>query len=57
MTELKHAELTDKIIGVFYEVGLLLNFGIRPQFRRLLFDNDRKRIRENLCKSVAEVNP
>ena len=37
------------------EVGLLLNFGIRPQFRRLLFDNDRKKIRVNPCKSVAGV--
>lgn len=25
------------------EVGLLLNFGLRSQFRRLLFDNERKR--------------
>ena len=33
------------------EVGLLLNFGERPQFRRLLFDNERK-------KSVEiRVNP
>jgi GxxExxY protein len=35
------------------EVGLLLNFGLKPQFRRLLFDNERKKIRENPCKSVA----
>jgi hypothetical protein len=80
---LKHADLTEKIIAVFYdvynelgesaraldpaheahllhylkstsvEIGLLLNFGIRPQFRRLTFDNLRKKIRENPCKSVA----
>jgi GxxExxY protein len=37
------------------EVGLLLNFGIRPQFRRLLFDNERKKIRENPCESVANI--
>jgi len=37
------------------EVGLLLNFGLRPQFRRLLFDNQRKKIRENPCESVAKV--
>jgi GxxExxY protein len=37
------------------EVGLLLNFGLKPQFRRLLFDNERKKIRENPCKSVARV--
>jgi len=38
------------------EVGLLLNFGVRPQFRRLLFDNERKKIRENPCESVAKVS-
>jgi len=36
------------------EVGLLLNFGLRPQFRRLLFDNERKNIRVNPCESVAK---
>src|ERR1700752_488674 len=86
----KHGDLTEKIIGVFYEVyneddrglqsrhlrrgavilelkasrvlepaheaqllnylratdievGLLLNFGVKPQFKRMAFDNDRKR--------------
>jgi GxxExxY protein len=29
------------------EVGLLLNFGPSPQFRRLVFDNERKKIRVN----------
>jgi hypothetical protein len=61
----KHSELTDTVIGVFYEVynelgsahesqvlnylrstalelGLILNFGPRPQLRRLLLDNSRK---------------
>jgi len=38
------------------EVGLLLNFGLHPQFRRLLFDNERKRIRGNPRESVAEVS-
>jgi len=37
------------------EVGLLLNFGLRPQFRRLLFDNERKKNRGNPCESVAKV--
>lgn len=27
------------------EVGLLFNFGIEPQFRRFVFDNERKQIR------------
>lgn len=37
------------------EVGLLPDFGLKPQFRRLLFDSERKKIRENPCKSVAGV--
>lgn len=37
------------------EVGLLLNFGEKPQFRRLIFDNARKKIRASPCESVAEV--
>jgi GxxExxY protein len=28
------------------EIGLLLNFGIKPEFRRLLFDNPRKTAHE-----------
>ena len=38
------------------EIGLLLNFGLRPEFRRFLFDNERKKIRENPCKSVARAS-
>ena len=38
------------------EIGLLFNFGLKPQFRRLLFDNERKKFRENPCKSVAGVS-
>lgn len=49
------AQLLHYLRATEIEVGLLLNFGLRPQFRRLLFDNDRKKIRENPCKSVAKV--
>jgi GxxExxY protein len=38
------------------EVGLLLNFGMRPEFRRLVFDSEKKRIRENPRESVAKVS-
>lgn len=65
LVELKCARLLDRtheaqllhyLKSTEIEVGLLLNFGTRPQFRRLLFvDNDRKNIRENPCESVAEV--
>ena len=54
---LKHKELTEQLIGIFfniynelghgflesvYEVGLLFNFGPTAQFRRYVFENDRK---------------
>jgi len=35
------------------EVGLLLNFGEKPQFRRLLFDNPRKKSRPPAAGSAA----
>jgi GxxExxY protein len=49
------AQLLHYLKSTEIEVGLLLNFGSRPQFRRLLFDNERKKIRVNPCESVAGV--
>ena len=49
------AQLLHYLKSTEIEVGLLLNFGSRPQFRRLLFDNQGKKIGENPCKSVAGV--
>lgn len=43
------AQLLHYLRATEMEVGLLLNFGVRPQFRRLIFDNKRKK---NPCKSV-----
>jgi GxxExxY protein len=50
------AQLLHYLRATEVEVGLLLNFGLRPQFRRLLFDNERKKIRGNPCESVAKVS-
>jgi len=36
------------------EVGLLLNFGVKPQFRRLVYENERKKIRVDPRESAAE---
>jgi len=64
LVELKAARTLDKaheaqllhyLRATEIEVGLLLNFGEKPHFRRLLFDNERKKIRANPCKSVAGV--
>lgn len=50
------AQLLHYLKSTEVEVGMLLNFGVRPQFRRLLFDNERKKIRGNPWKSVAGVS-
>ena len=47
------AQLLHYLRSTSIEVGLLLNFGLRPQFRRLVFDNARKRISENPYQSAA----
>ncbi len=36
------------------EVGLLFNFGPEAQFRRYIFENDKKKIRENPCASAEK---
>ncbi len=36
------------------EVGLLLNFGRKPEFKRFVYDNKRKKSSDNQRKSVAE---
>jgi len=36
------AQLLNYLRATPIEVGLLLNFGPKPEFKRLLFDNDRK---------------
>jgi GxxExxY protein len=48
------AQLLNYLRATETEVGLLLNFGLKPQFKRLIFDNPPKSIRENPCKSVAD---
>lgn len=43
------AQLINYLRSTTIEVGLLLNFGERPQFVRRIFTND---LKPNLCKSV-----
>jgi len=47
------AQLFNYLRATDIEVGLLLNFGPRPDFRRIVLDNDRKKIRVNPCSSVV----
>ncbi len=39
------AQLLNYLRATEIEVGLLLNFGPKPEFKRVAFDNSRKRIR------------
>ena len=43
------AQLLNYLRATEIEIGLLLNFGVRPEIKRKIFDNPRKNIRENLC--------
>jgi GxxExxY protein len=49
------AQLLNYLRATDIEVGMLLNFGLRAEFKRMLYDNPRKSIRENPCLSVAEL--
>jgi GxxExxY protein len=47
LNSLHEAQTLNYLRATSLEVALLLNFGSRPQFRRLLFDNPRKIYRSN----------
>lgn len=49
------AQLLNYLRATQIEVGLLLNFGLKPEFKRMIFDNPRKSIRANPCLSVAGI--
>lgn len=44
LTNEHEAQLLNYLRATPYEVGLLLNFGIKPEFRRKIFDNHRKTV-------------
>ena len=49
------AQLLNYLRATEIEVGLLLNFGLKPEFKRLIFDNPRKTFRGNPHISVADL--
>jgi GxxExxY protein len=48
------AQLINYLKATNIEVGLLLNFGRKPEFKRFVYDNKRKNIGDDLRKSAAE---
>ena len=48
------AQLINYLKATNIEVGLLLNFGRKPEFKRFVYDNKRKNISDDQRRSVAE---
>ncbi|HET9792549.1 MAG TPA: GxxExxY protein, partial [Candidatus Angelobacter sp.] len=48
------AQLLNYLRSTELEIGLLMNFGPRPQIRRFVFQNDRKKISVHQRSSVAK---
>jgi GxxExxY protein len=46
------AQTLNYLRATFIEIALLLNFGSRPQFRRLLFDNQRKSLFSGTSQNI-----
>jgi len=51
--EAHEKQLLNYLRATDIEVGLLLNFGIKPQIRRLIYENERKKIRVDPRESAA----
>jgi GxxExxY protein len=49
------AQLLNYLRATEIEVGLLFNFGIKPEFRRLAFDNSRKQVKQPNEISIAAL--
>ena len=53
--ETHHAQVLNYLKATDLEVGYLLNFGSRPEFKRFVFDNEQKKIRVDPRESVVRT--
>jgi hypothetical protein len=49
------SQLLNYLRATEIEVGLLLNFGLKPEFKRLIFDNPRKSFRGKPQSSAIDL--
>ena len=54
LSEVHEVQLVNYLAATPIEVGLLLNFGEELEIKRKVFDNERKKIRADLCESVSK---
>ena len=54
LTPAHEAQLINYLKATNIEVGLLLNFGRKPEFKRFVYDNKRKYISDDQRRSAAE---
>jgi len=47
------AQILNYLRATDIEVGLLLNFGVKPEFKRLIFDNQRKTAHQDVKESQS----
>ena len=50
------AQLLNYLKATRYDVGLLLNFGVKPQFRRMILETARDRHRKVFCEAVPQID-
>ena len=50
------AQILNYLRATDIEVGLLLNFGVKPEFKRLIFDNQRKAGHQTLEPTIANLD-
>ena len=50
------AQILNYLRATDIEVGLLLNFGVKPEFKRLIFDNQRKAGHQALEPTITDLD-